>query len=95
MLIYATIGKYKKEDLMEKKSDFKEYVERKIIAELDYISYLMRNETFAYIVDNIFRKMEIPEYIIKPALTPLEDIRASVSNNTQDFLRGERYLIFP
>lgn len=72
---------------MERNIDFKEYAERKVMAELDYINYLMSGSVFGDIHDNILKKMEIPKYDIKPASTPLECIKSSVMNNTKEFLK--------
>lgn len=72
---------------MERNIDFNELAERKVLAELDYINYLMGKSVFGDIHNDILLKMEIPKYDIKPASTPLECIKKSVMDNTKDFLR--------
>lgn len=72
---------------MERNMDYKELAERKTMAELSYINYLMSESVFGDIYNNILLKMEIPEYEIIQACTPLNDIKSAVMNNTKDFLR--------
>lgn len=72
---------------MERNIDFNELTTRKVMAELEYINYLMGASVFGDIHNDILLKMEIPKYDIKPASTPLECIKKSVMDNTKDFLR--------